>query len=185
MIRKCLPIRDDFDLYNRLLEKEKFIDDKLIELVDASSTWRRQDAKVRHDSDEEILFSAAKQKTGSKYGLKIFIKSLFDEPVFYFDSDGPAHFNFDSPKGLSGSQIDTPHFNFYDNEGVKRARRTDFIEGNVTQLQSDINFGMKYFCQEAKLNKDSHIPVIREGWQFSIFDDANDDIHEGIDFLDE
>lgn len=185
MIKKCLPIRDDFELYTRLLEKEKFIEDRAIDLVDNGATWRRQNACITHDSHEEMSFGVDKQKFGSKYGLKIFIKTLFDEPVFYFDSDGPAHFNYDKVNGLSGCSVGTPHFNFYDSEGVKQARRTEFIEENISRLQSDINFGMEYFCKEAHINANYHIPRIREGIQLDIFPNEIDDIHRGIDFLDE
>ena len=183
----CTKIRENFALYKTLIGKEKRIDALIIILEDAAhKNWKAKKENLTHDSREEIIFDAAKQKYGLKYGLKIFVKQLNQGPVFYFDSDGPAHTIRDGKTKLSETKIKTPHFNFYDENGIKQAKRNEFIENNEDTLQNDINTGMQLFCQETNINKQDNIPSILENAEkLPIHYNPNIDIHRHVDFSNE
>jgi hypothetical protein len=187
MKRNCPKIRENYSLYKHLLGKEKLINKNEIFLEQTSNNkWRRKTEFIRHDSEEEILFEVAKQKIDFKYGLKIFIKELHPQPVFYFDSDGPTHDNRDGITKLSSTKVKTPHINYFDEKGENKAKRTQYIEDNEDALQNDINLGMSFFCKEANINSSGNIPTISyELDLLPLQQKVELDVHKGINFLDE
>ena len=188
MKKTCLKIRDNFSLYTDLIEKEKIINATTITLQQGDhNRWREKIEVIDHNSHEEILFGVAQHKIDSKYGLKIFIKHFTPEPVFYFDSDGPSHNNRDEITTLTERKINTPHINYYNENGVKLAKRNQFIEDNEEELQNDIELGMKFFCQEANINQNKVIPnVLPYGLGILPLQQKLElDVHKGINFFDE
>jgi hypothetical protein len=183
----CPKIRENFVLYKTLIDKEKCIESPIIILEDGThKNWRNRQENIKHNSGEEMFFGVAKQKYDLKYGLKIFIKQLAPEPVFYFDSDGPSHTIRDGKTKLSDTKVKTPHFNFYDKNGVKQAKRSEFIENNEDALQNDINLGMQLFCQETNINTTgSHPTILETVGMIALQHAANTDIHKNIDFSNE
>lgn len=183
----CPKIRENYPLYRKLIDKEKTINQTEIVLEQAAhNRWRDKTEIINHNSEEEMLFEVAKQKVDLKYGLKIFVKQLHPHPVFYFDSDGPSHDNRDGSTKLIDTKIKTPHINYFDDKGEKKARRTQFIEDNEEALQNDIDLGMVFFCNEANINKFGDIPTISYGLGvLPLQQRAELDVHKGIDFFDE
>lgn len=184
----CLKIKDNFSLYTDLIKKEKTLNATTITLQQGDhNRWREKIEVIDHNSHEEILFGVAKHKIDSKYGLKIFIKHFTPEPVFYFDSDGPSHDNRDEITTLTERKINTPHINYYNENGVKLAKRNQFIEDNEEELQNDIELGMKFFCQEANINQNKTIPkVLPHGSGILPLQQKLElDVHKGINFFDE
>ena len=187
MKQLCPKIRENYSLYKKLIDKEKTINQTVIVLEQASNNkWRDKTEIINHDSEEEMLFEAAKQKIDLKYGLKIFVKQLHPEPVFYFDSDGPSHDNRDGNTKLINTKIKTPHINYFDDKGEKKARRTQYIEDNEEDLQNDIGLGMSFFCKEANINQFSVVPTILYGSGIlTLKQKAEFDVHKCIDFFNE
>ncbi|CCH53734.1 hypothetical protein BN8_02852 [Fibrisoma limi BUZ 3] len=184
----CPKIRENYPLYKTLVEKHKKLEAQQIVLGEKPNNkkWRTKEELLNHDSREEVIFNAEKQTYGFKYGLRLFVKELHDQPVFYFDSDGPSHDNSDGKTKLLETRIKTPHINFYDEMGVKKARRNQFIEENEVVLQSDINIGMHLFCEEANINKGGKIPDISSDLHLlPLTQKTEHDVHEGVDFLNE
>ncbi|WP_159467935.1 hypothetical protein [Dyadobacter sp. 3J3] len=182
MTKKCTKISLEYELYQLLLNKKKAITEPQIILEDREGNWSRYRTSIEHDSDDEIIFEADKKKREAKYGLKIFIKYFIDSPAYYFDSDGPSHFNNDGNTKLDRTQIKTPHINYYDSNGVNRALRDDFIDKNEENLQTDINFGMSFFCKYINTNQNTIIPQIIQSKQLGMFPDEEIDLHSGITF---
>lgn len=184
----CPKIRENYQLYKALVEKYKRLNNPQIVLAEKPNNrkWRTTEEFLNHDSGEEIIFNAEKQTYGFKYGLRLFIKEFHDQPVFYFDSDGPSHDNSDGKTKLLETRIKTPHINFYDEMGIKKARRNQFIEDNESVLQSDINTGMHLFCGEANINKGGEIPSISADLHLlPLIQKTEHDVHEGVNFLNE
>lgn len=185
MQKRCVNIRDNYQLYQALLNKGKGLPGSQIVLEKKQGNWKENTFEVFHDSDEPIQFCAAKKQFEPKYGLKIFIKQFIEAPVYYFDSDGPSHFNNDGKTKLTQTPVKTPHINYYDENGLSKAKRNQFIDDNEQDLQGNINLGMHFFCGEINLNQNSIIPEILLERQSTLFSEDNFDIHEGIEFIDE
>ncbi len=174
-----------YPIYSGLVEKEKEIAEKVIVLLPKQGHhWKENKVNIIHDSDDEIEFCASKKNGDHKYGLKLFMKDFNAEPVYYFDSDGPAHYTTNS-SNIRLARIDTPHINYYDENGRKQAIQTDYIKENQEKLEKDINFGMSYFCVEANINSEQDVPVIGQYEQTEIMNKEKSDfidVHANIDF---
>lgn len=174
-----------YPMYNSLIEKDKIIYEKEIILIPKQGNhWHERQVSLQHDSDDKIEFCASKKDGDPKYGLKIFIKNFNEEPVYYFDSDGPAHFTT-SDSNIRLSRVDTPHINYYDENGRKQAIQTKYIRENIEKLTDNINFGMAYFCSETNINKNLQIPLIGHYEQTEIISKKgydSFDIHADIKF---
>lgn len=182
MKETCPKIRENYQFYKSMIDKEKLINLPTIHLDNKNRNWKEKIIPLKHNSHESIEFGASKKNNDPKYGLKIFIKELYEQPVFYFDSDGPAHNNHDGKTRLTDTKVKTPHINYFDEFGVKRAKRDDFIEQNESKLQIDINFGMKFFCSQSNINKFDEVPMILTEIQQKI-ETENIDLHDGVNFF--
>jgi hypothetical protein len=183
MIRRKLQIKENFGLYETLLAKPKSIDQNSLVLAEKGNGWRESNTQINHNSLEFMTFCAAKKVNGQKYGLKIFVKLLIEEPVIYFDSDGPAHCNYNGKTRLSAIMVKTPHINYYDEEGYPIARRATYVEENESALQSDMNTGMNFFCEELNLNMGLARPTLIDGEIYQMFVENDNDVHDGVDFF--
>lgn len=183
MKETCSKIRENYQFYKNMIDKEKHLNTLFIHLEDSSNkNWKEKVIPLHHNTLESIEFVASKKNNDPKYGLKIFIRELYEKPVFYFDSDGPSHNNHDGKTRLSNTRVKTPHINYFDEFGVKKAERNEFIEQNEDKLQIDINFGMKFFCSHSNINKFVEIPEILTEIQQKI-ESKNIDLHDGVNFF--
>jgi hypothetical protein len=182
-MKKCPEIARNYRLYKDLIAKEKQTTAQSILLIDGSETslWKEKTTALKHDTTNMVDLSVAKQNNDSKYRLKLFMRELIDEPVLYFDSDGPPIRNTNPETPLSESKIRTPFITYYDEQGFAQARRDAFIDTNEVDLQKDINAGMAYFCSAININSDSGIPKVTEFLPlFSV--SQNTDVHAGVVF---
>lgn len=182
MKKNSMNIAHNYELYNQLVYKPKEFLEKEIKLTAKPNRrdWMVADSKLAHDTKNEVNFNVSKKNNDLKYSLKLFIYELNSAPVFHFDSDGISHRNTGPDVKLSESQIQTPHINYYDENGCLQARRTEFIEKNEVELKKSLYFGYKYFCSETNINRNSNLPKIYI--YNGLFDDLVDNFHDDIDF---
>lgn len=183
-MKKCPEIARNYRLYKDLIATKKHTSTQNLLLIDRSETslWKEKITALKHDdSSNTVDLAVAKQNNDLKYRLKLFIRELIDEPVLYFDSDGPPIRNTNPLTRLTESKIRTPHISYYDEQGFAQAQRDDYIEAHEADLQKDINTGMAYFCSAINVNTDTVVPRVTEFLPlFPI--SQNTDVHAGVVF---
>ena len=180
-MKKCPEIARNYQLYKELIAKEKQTSTQTILLIDRSETslWKEKTTALKHDTVHKLDLCVAKQNNDLKYRLQLFIRELNDQPVLYFDSDGPPVRSTNTLHRLSESKIRTPYIGYYDEQGFPQARRDAFIEAHEADLQTNINEGMSYFC--SAINVHTEIPKVTEFLPlFAV--SQNNDVHAGVSF---
>jgi hypothetical protein len=146
-------IKNHFDFFTELLEKNKIVLTKTIQLKPKANNvrWLIGQSIIQHDtiSDPIVLF-VERSTRDAKYGIKLRCSSLTEGPFFRFDSDGPAHRNNFPDIPLEEQEVTTPHFNSYRNDGKLMAYKNKTLrkENEVKAIVEDINFGVSLFCME-------------------------------------
>ena len=154
MIEINKDIRDQFDLFRELLDADKTIRTKTIQLEPKrnNTVWLLGRSSIIHKTiTEDIELIVERSKRTSKYGVKLCCPYLTNEPFFRFDSDGPAHRNNFPEIPLEEQSVETPHFNSYREDGRPFAYKNDTLKNanEALQITADINFGISLFCMES------------------------------------
>lgn len=155
MNRTNKDIRDQFDFFTELLEKNKIVLSETIQLDFKRSNvkWLTGQSSVQHQTiSDNIVFFVERNRADLKYGIKLRCPSLTQEPFFRFDSDGPAHRNDFPEIPLEEQIVNTPHFNSYKPNGKPFAYQNLKLKDRKEALiiSADINFGVSLFCTETK-----------------------------------
>ncbi|HVY71985.1 MAG TPA: hypothetical protein VHH73_18780 [Verrucomicrobiae bacterium] len=92
-------------------------------------------------------------KNRGHFGFKIRVAFFGPDPCFRFDSDGVTHRNRLASIPLPQQQVTTPHFHWYNSDGILIAYKTaELSDANtVLQLRADIGFGLSLFCKHTIL----------------------------------
>lgn len=146
-------IKNHFDIFTELINKEKIVLKNIIQLEQKKNNarWKTGQSEVQHKTiNESIILIVEKSKTDSKYGIKLLCPSFTNEPFFRFDSDGPTHRNTAPNIPLEDQAVTTPHFNSFIEDGHSIAYKNEALknEKNSKIITEDINFGIALLCIE-------------------------------------
>lgn len=159
-------VKDNFIKFEELLENQKIINEDQIVLIEKTTKkdWTIGNSKAEIELEfDDLEFIVEKKKLDKKYGIKFRSQKFCKIPFFRFDSDGPAHRNYDENIPLTDQMITTPHFNTFNSEGLSIAYKNDVLKNEDTAkiIIDDINFGISLFCQETNSkSKNKEYPEI-------------------------
>ena len=170
MNKQNYEIKDNFQLFEKLCNEVKIIEDEKILLVEKSNNkkWLEGDSHCILNSNKNLFLIVEKQKLDKKYHIKFRCSDLSKVPFFRFDSDGPAHRNNDETIPLEKQRVTTPHFNSFNKDGYSVAYKNEILNDQEKSeiISNDINFGISLFCQESNSQLiDSNFPIIFENEQ--------------------
>lgn len=148
-------------------DQSKKIKQKKIILREALSNKKGKQGASEVDSSHvsDLYFEVYASKTATSYGLKLMSKTICKQPFFRFDSAGSSHRNkSQSGQRLRGSSITTPHFQYYDPDGLSKAYKTPELKDEKMKevITLDINKGVELFCKESKTQACDDFEIIRE-----------------------
>ncbi|WP_223559189.1 hypothetical protein [Chryseobacterium lathyri] len=158
--KTIFEIRDNFIKFKELFEYRKTIIKDQIILVEKETKkdWTIGDSQTEIELEfDDLEFIVEKKKLDKKYGIKFRSQKFCKTPFFRFDSDGPAHRNYDENIPLNDQKVTTPHFNTFNAEGISIAYKNDVLNNEETAkiIVDDINFGVSLFCQETNSKSNS------------------------------
>ena len=147
-------VRDNYPTYETHIGCKKFTSKKVIPLRGKKKSrldfYYETETLTDENGEYPVLLVIEKSiRIQTKYKFQLLSRN-FTQPIFRFDSDGPAHFNVDPKTKLKDKRIDTPHFNRYDQDGRGIAYRSDEIE-NDNELVKHLNNTFVHFCKEANI----------------------------------
>lgn len=149
-------IRDNYDLYKKLLHERKSIFTDVIDIIELSNNSNSLEKKseIIHSSLSDNIEFIVNVKINNYrfFQFKLKCKDLSGVPFFRYDSDGDTHRNYDGVTPLSESSITTPHFHHFNEKGVCLAYKTDkMLNDSEIKALEDINLCIAYFCQESNI----------------------------------
>lgn len=153
MQKALTTIRDNYDNYRIIIDEEKLILESPIKIKNKNKNpyWSHGISKCKHkDLGFDLQLNIQTSSRDVKYGILLFCKPFCEQPVFRFDSAGPAHTN-SKGKPLLEEVVITPHFQRYNENGHEYAYRPESLNkgNNSLEIQNDINFGLSLFCMES------------------------------------
>ena len=157
MGKEIVPeIRDDFATYTILVKEDKTIVDKVISISKSqnNANYIENDSIVEHTSiDKDIILIITVKISNHKYfQFKLRCQELYPKPFFRYDSDGPTHRNYDDNIPLAEQLITTPHFNWYNKDGINIAYKTEkLLDPKEKEALEDIDLCLAHYCHEANL----------------------------------
>lgn len=167
MSKEIAPeIRENYLFYNALLKERKSIFQEVIEIseVGNNANFLETSKEVKHVSlSKQIIFIVTVKCNNYKhFQFKLRCKDLSQRPFFRYDSDGGAHRNYDENIPFTYQQITTPHFNYYNKNGLNIAYKTDQLKNEKERKAlEDINFCIAHYCNEANIRlKENDFPEI-------------------------
>jgi hypothetical protein len=150
-------IRDNYTLYTDLLINRKSIREKVIDISEKgrNENYLKNDKVVMEHitlPHNIILISEVKIRNYKSFKFKIKCAGLCEVPFFRYDSDGPAHRNYDENIPFEYQQIETPHFHNFNSNGISIAYQTHQLKNKVSkEALEDINFSAAHFCHEGNI----------------------------------
>jgi hypothetical protein len=116
-----------------------------------NSTWLQGLSDMTNARGSGVFVIEQSVSLRSHYGFKLRVPIFGELPCFRFDSDGPPHRNRLPTIPLPRQQVTTPHFHFYNSDGVLVAYKSpSLLDPTVVyQLRQDLQFGLTFFCAEA------------------------------------
>lgn len=157
MKNQCKIVKDKFPLYERLLLGVKTTQGRdfyISKLKPSNVKWRVDILDVDHSAEplhESKLHTEVGIKDTSKFKFLIFADG-FPSPLVNFDSSGITHRN-DKDVPLAEQIITTPHFNRYDENGIRYAYKTPELKDPTISAQiSDINNCIIHFYDEFNIH---------------------------------
>jgi len=189
MAKEKIPeIKKNYDLYNQLLRERKSIFKEVISIQETGNNKHvlEEVIDLKHFSynGNTCLIVNVKINKSNFYQFKLRCKDAFPMPFFRFDSDGDTHRNYIDGLSVEEQQITTPHFHYYNEEGVNIAYKTEPLldETQKTALE-DITLCLQHFFQESNITSDINdtIEVKIQPEQFP-FDTINPNPHANTIF---
>jgi hypothetical protein len=160
-------IRDNFELYNKLLEGRKSVFSEVIDINDLGNNANTLEKiePVQHSTitDDMVLIVDVKVNNHNFFQFKLRYKTFVDKPFFRFDSDGATHHNKIDGTPLHLQAVKPPHFHKFNADGIEIAYQTDkLLNETESKALEDINLCIAYFFQESntRLNQDE-FPIIK------------------------
>lgn len=159
-------IRENYDFYKKLLGEHKYVFKEVIEVSRAgtNNSLLEEKAYVTHvDLESDLALTVAVRPNDHKFfRFRLQCGEFYNLPFFLYEADGGTHRNYDENIPLAQQRVTTPYFLRYSKEGIAIAYKTESLHNyRKRRILEDINFGIRYFCQEAKLNlRDDEYPEI-------------------------
>jgi hypothetical protein len=156
---KCHSIKENYSLYNILLEERKSVFSEVIEINrigNNANTLSKLEPVVHSQTDEIVLIVDVKVNNYNFFQFKLRYKSFSPLPFFRFDSDGETHRNRIDGVLLEEQSITTPHFHKFTKDGIEIAYKTDkLLDKKERKALEDINLCAVHFFHESniRLNK--------------------------------
>ncbi|UAY52702.1 hypothetical protein [Ferruginibacter albus] len=184
-------IRDNYPLYTQLLKERKSTNERTIDVSSPKKSNRNfliaENISIKHSAlNNNIEFIAEVKVDNHKYFLfKLRCKSLSETPFFRYDSDGCAHRNYDESIPFDEQLITTPHFNYFNQDGVLMAYKTEQLKDtNECEALQDINLCMSHYCMESNLRlNDEDFPSISILANTLQLPTVKDDPNSGVQFI--
>ncbi|HLK29503.1 MAG TPA: hypothetical protein VKT28_13080 [Puia sp.] len=184
-------IRDNYPLYSTLLDNRKSIKDSVIDIANpkpSNKNFLINDkiiAKHITLSKDVVFISEVKVRNYKSFGFKLRCNELCQTPFFRYDSDGPAHRNFDENLSFEDQQVQTPHFNRFNKDGVSIAYQTKELKDAKSKVAlEDINLCVVHFCNESnvrvKKNDFPSITILSKTLGLTLLED---DPNAGVHFI--
>lgn len=161
MAKEIIPeIRSNYDFYNQLLKERKSVFEEVISIVRVGNNQNTLEKliPITHSSFEgEIFLIASVKKNDSNFfQFKLRCKDICPKPFFRFDSDGDTHRNYIDGITLKEQQISTPHFHYYNKDGINIAYKTPPLLDEVqSKALEDISICLSHFFQESNIISDT------------------------------
>jgi len=149
-------IKNNYDFYNGLCKEDKLTNSRVIKLIKPGNNKNilEEATDVRHSrfTNNIKLLVAVKRHNHKFFQFKLRCTDLCQMPFFRYDSDGEAHRNYDSNIRLENQQVTTPHFHYYNEQGINIAYKTPQLKKEETRKAlEDIDICVNHFYDEAKL----------------------------------
>lgn len=190
-MQKIFPqIKENYAFYNNLLSERKSIFTEVIEINNRANNHSFVESvdKINHpevNDDNMVLCVKVKINNHAYFQFKLRYKSFLPAPFFRFDSDGETHRNKIDGISLEESQITTPHFHKFNENGIETAYKTDkLLDPKECKALEDINFCIVHFFYESNTRlKDDDFPIIKIESNTLGFKMNKDDPNQNITFL--
>lgn len=157
MAKETIPeIKNNYDLYNQLLKERKSIFTEVISISKNGNNknYLEESVDLEHNSydGKTILIINVKVNKLNYFHFKLKCKEVFPKPFFRFDSDGGAHRNYIDEIPAEEQQVTTPHFHFYNQEGINIAYKSDALKDEIQRKAlEDISLCLSHFFQESNI----------------------------------
>lgn len=158
MSKEIIPeISANYDFYNQLLKERKSVFESVISIVNVGNNHNtlEESIPVVHSSYQGpmLLIVNVKKNDSNFFQFKLKCRDICPTPFFRFDSDGDTHRNFIAGLTLPEQQIPTPHFHYYNQDGLNIAYKTPpLLEEDQKKALQDISLCLAHFFQESNIN---------------------------------
>lgn len=187
--KKFPQIAENYSFYNNLLLERKSIFTEVIEINKKGNNHNTLESidEVEHPAvtdDKMVLLVDVKINNHDFFQFKLRYKSFVPAPFFRFDSDGDTHRNKVDGVSLEESQITTPHFHKFNENGIEIAYKTDkLLDPKESKALEDINLCIIHFFHESNIRlKDDDFPEIKIMTDSLGFKMTKEDPNQNIDF---
>lgn len=186
---KSLKVKEDYSLYNRLLEERKSVFTEVIEVNkvgnNANTLSQIEDVKQEVLSEEVILIVDVKLNNHNFFQFKLRCKDYIPNPFFRFDSDGETHRNRIEGIPFEEQAITPPHFHKFNENGIEIAYKTDkLLDEKESKALEDINLCIIHFFHESNTRlKEDDFPEVKIMSNSLGLSFKSDDPNENIDYV--
>jgi len=188
--KKFPQIEENYSFYNNLVSERKTIFAEVIEINKRSNNHNTFESieEVIHPTaknDKMVLLVDVKVNNHDFFQFKLRYKSFLPPPFFRFDSDGETHRNKVEGIRFEESQITTPHFHKFNENGIEIAYKTDkLLDPKESKALEDINLCIIHFFHESNTRlKDDDFPAIKIMTDTLGFKMTKEDPNRNIYFL--
>lgn len=186
---KSLKVKEDYSLYNRLLEERKSVFTEVIEVNkvgnNANTLSQIEDVKQEVLSEEVILIVDVKLNNHNFFQFKLRCKDYIPNPFFRFDSDGETHRNRIEGIPFEEQAITPPHFHKFNENGIEIAYKTDkLLNEKESKALEDINLCIIHFFHESNTRlKEDDFPEVKIMSNSLGLSFKSEDPNENIDYV--
>ena len=186
---KSLKVKEDYSLYNRLLEERKSVFTEVIEVNkvgnNANTLSQIEDVKQEVLSEEVILIVDVKLNNHNFFQFKLRCKDYIPNPFFRFDSDGETHRNRIEGIPFEEQAITPPHFHKFNENGIEIAYKTDkLLDEKESKALEDINLCIIHFFYESNTRlKEDDFPELKIMSNSLGLSFKSEDPNENIDYV--
>lgn len=186
---KSFKVKEDYTLYNRLLEERKSVFTEVIEVDkvgnNANTLSQIEDVKQKVLSEEVILIVDVKLNNHNFFQFKLRCKDYIPNPFFRFDSDGETHRNRIEGIPFEEQAITPPHFHKFNENGIEIAYKTDkLLDEKESKALEDINLCIIHFFHESNTRlKEDDFPEVKIMSNSLGLSFKSEDPNENIDYV--
>lgn len=151
-----IEIKNNYGFYSSLCNEQKLADGSLIQIIKPGNNKNILEVPItvwhsRFPNSIKLLV-AVKKHNYKFFQLKLRCKDLCRQPFFRYDSDGDTHRNYGEDIRLEDQQVTTPHFHYYNEQGVNIAYKTSaLLKEETRKALEDIDICINHFFDEAKI----------------------------------